>query len=308
MDDDKKICPFCGAEINKAAKKCRFCNNWIDEEIKCPYCAETIKASAKKCRFCGEWLDKNSVEEKKSDSVTKEEKSQESIDEEEIDKPKFEIQMSNKTKLIICLSGVAIILISFIIGFITYIPSCDNKNIKSKLKEYLTSNYDDIESIILVQGSTNKLKRIEKGYSCSISATLDDTPTRIEYSYKKVALNEYDINAKFVLPNCFDSSVKELLSDLIKKYDYYSIKDNTADVYTTNESQNNFDKDSTTYSCSADATLNSKPGKAYLLNSWGYDEASRTINCKVDYKTFFCKNGYTTCVGLSDIYACEYKD
>jgi hypothetical protein len=57
MDNsEKKICPFCGAEINKAAKKCRFCNNWIDEEIKCPFCAETIKASAKKCRYCGEWL------------------------------------------------------------------------------------------------------------------------------------------------------------------------------------------------------------------------------------------------------------
>ena len=60
-------------------------------------------------------------------------------------------------------------------------------------------------------------------------------------------MSEYDINAKFVLPNCFDSSVKTLLSDLIKGYDGYNIKNNTSGVYTNNEAQNNYDKDSMTY-------------------------------------------------------------
>ena len=91
------------------------------------------------------------------------------------------------------------------------------------------------------------------------------------------------------------------------KMGYYSAikKKNGVRVH---EAQNNYDKDSITYSCAAEATLTSKPGKAYLLNSWDYDDATRTIKCNVDYRTFFCKNGYTTCVGLNDIYGCKYKD
>jgi tRNA(Ile2) C34 agmatinyltransferase TiaS len=27
------------------------------DERACPYCGETIKAAAKKCRFCMEWID-----------------------------------------------------------------------------------------------------------------------------------------------------------------------------------------------------------------------------------------------------------
>ena len=29
--DDEKFCPHCNAIIKKTAKKCRFCNNWLDE-------------------------------------------------------------------------------------------------------------------------------------------------------------------------------------------------------------------------------------------------------------------------------------
>ena len=168
--------------------------------------------------------------------------------------------------------------------------------------------YPDVGEIILDKSSVHKLKKTEKGYSCAVNASIEDTPTSIEYSYKKVSMSEYDIDAKFVLPDCFDSSVKKLLGDLIKEYDSYNIKGNTSDVYTNLEVQNNYDKEGVTYSCSAEATLTSKPGKAYLLNSWSYNEATRKIKCKVDYRTYFCKNGYTTCVGVTDVYGCEYKE
>jgi hypothetical protein len=306
MDENKKICPFCGAEINIEAKKCRFCNNWIDEEVKCPYCAETIKASAKKCRFCGEWLNKN------LDECGKKEANIENINELIVDAKKEELKPKNKDskriKLLILMSILIIFLSGSIVGFIMYIPACDNANIQSKVKEYLISNYSNIGGITFDLNSVNKLNRIEKGYNCSMNAKIDNTSTHIEYSYKKVAFNEYDISAKFVLPNCFDSSVKVLLADLIKKYDYYNIKDNTDYVYTTNEAQNNYDKDSNIYSCTGDATLTSKPGKAYLLTPWDYDNASRTIDCNIDYKTYFCNNGYTTCVELNSLYSCNYKD
>ena len=299
MEDNKKICPFCGAEINKDAKKCRFCNNWIDEQIKCPYCAETIKSSARKCRFCGEWLDKEHHEGGKEKTFN------------DIIFKRENINFKILPKTILGWGGILVGIVSviFVFAFINYIPSCKSQGMQEKLKEYLlTSNSSDIGDISLDKASAHKLKRIEKGYACSINATIDDAPAHIEYSYKKVSLNEYDINAKFVLPNCFDSSVKTLLNSLIKDYDGYNIKNNTSEVYTNNEAQNNYDKDSGTYSCSAEATLVSKPGRAYLLNSWDYDEATRTIKCNVDYRTFFCKNGYTTCVGLNDIYGCKYKD
>lgn len=297
-NNNKKICPFCGAEINSEAKKCRFCNNWLDEEIQCPFCAEKIKASAKKCRFCGEWLDGNSDTEKKNSN-----KKEYSQNINKIDFPEIK-----NLPLILGITAVVIVLTVSVVCFFTYIPSCKSSNMQAKLKEYLTANYSDIENINLDKTSAHKIKRIEKGYSCAINAYIDDTPTSIEYSYKKVSLNEFDINAKFVLPNCYDSSVKKLLHNLIKDYDYYNIKNNTSDVYTNYEVQNNYDKDSVTYSCSADATLTSKPGKAFVLNSWSYDDATRQIECKVDYRTYFCKNGYATCVGLSNLYSCEYKE
>lgn len=295
-DNNKKICPFCGKEINKNAKKCRFCNNWIDEEIPCPYCAEMIKASAKKCRYCGEWLNKDSEEDQKDTNLTNVNLSK---------------QFKKLTKYQFIILGATtgiIILLALIIHVFTYIPTCKSSNIQSKLKENLISNNSNIEDIILNKSSAAKIKRVEKGYSCSIDATIDDTPSRIEYTYKKVGFNEFDINAKFVLPNCFDSSVKNLLNKLIKESKYYNIDDNTSNVSTNNEVQNDYDKEAVTYSCSAEAELTSKPGKAYTINSWDYEDASREMKCHVDYRTFFCKNGYTTCVSLTDVYSCEYKE
>lgn len=68
MTDSMKTCPYCGKEIMLAAKKCRYCGQWLNEESnieeekpktkECPFCGEEILAIAKKCKHCGEMLDK----------------------------------------------------------------------------------------------------------------------------------------------------------------------------------------------------------------------------------------------------------
>ena len=296
-NNDKKVCPFCGAKINKEAKKCRFCGNWIDEEILCPFCAEKIKASAKKCHFCGEWLNKD-------EEINEKENIQKS---ENYHKKNFFNGFKNNIWIIIGILLIILLIVSITV-YAIYIPSCKSYYIQSKLEEYLISNYPEINNLIIHKDSAYKLKRIEKGYSCSINANIEEIPTQIEYSYKKVAFNEFDINAQFVLPNCYDSSVKILLNNLIKKSDLYNIKNNTDDIITKYEKQDNYDKEAKTYTCSAEAVLTSKPGKAYLLQPWDYDIATRKIKCKADYKSYFCENGYTTCVSLNDLYACEYEE
>lgn len=52
--EETKHCPYCGAEINARAKKCKFCGKWIEKQ--CPYCGEWIASEAKKCKHCGSWL------------------------------------------------------------------------------------------------------------------------------------------------------------------------------------------------------------------------------------------------------------
>ncbi len=54
MEQENKLCPYCGKEIKSAAKKCIHCGKWLEK--KCPACGEWVKAEANKCRHCGEWM------------------------------------------------------------------------------------------------------------------------------------------------------------------------------------------------------------------------------------------------------------
>lgn len=62
-NNNKKVCPYCGEEINELAKKCKYCGEWLIEENDsinaskfCQFCGTVIPKSAEKCPKCGEWL------------------------------------------------------------------------------------------------------------------------------------------------------------------------------------------------------------------------------------------------------------
>jgi hypothetical protein len=151
------------------------------------------------------------------------------------------------------------------------------------------------------------VKKNDKGYTCSTAATIDDVPTHIEYSYQKVAMNDFNYNAKIILPNCYDNQVKQLLAKVIKDVNYLDIKNIASDVTTSFETEEKYDKNGPSYQCTAETTIAAKPGKAFKMSYWSYDDATRQIKCKVDYKTYLCENGFTTCVGVKDVYSCEDK-
>lgn len=54
MEQENKLCPYCGKEIKSTAKKCIHCGKWLEK--KCPACGEWVKVEANKCRYCGEWM------------------------------------------------------------------------------------------------------------------------------------------------------------------------------------------------------------------------------------------------------------
>lgn len=290
----KKTCPFCGAEINANAKKCRYCNNWIDEEIECPYCAEKIKASAKKCRYCGEWLDKN-----EDNDFTK--------------KSKTDLKNSEKlslNNLWLIFGAIFILLISSILVWrlFFYIPSCSNQTILSKLEMKVRDKFPDISSLNFDKENIKTLSKQEKGYSCSVSADADNAPLTLEYTYNKISITDYNFSTKVVLPDCYNGSIKTILSELIKKSDYMNFKDNVSIVNINHASVENYDKEIPKYSCQADISLVAKPGRAFVLNFWDVENADNNIDCKVNYESLFCGNGYTTCASLNQIFNCKYKE
>lgn len=63
MTDETKPCPYCGEPIQKVARKCKWCGEWLDEDnrpsqsyITCPTCGEQIPEGSKICPFCKEPL------------------------------------------------------------------------------------------------------------------------------------------------------------------------------------------------------------------------------------------------------------
>lgn len=61
--DETKPCPYCGEPIQKVARKCKWCGEWLDEDnhpsqsyITCPACGEQIPEGSKICPLCKEPL------------------------------------------------------------------------------------------------------------------------------------------------------------------------------------------------------------------------------------------------------------
>lgn len=59
MSEEMKICPFCGSEVPKVAKKCKYCGKWFptEENNTCKFCMSKLPQGATKCPYCGEWQD-----------------------------------------------------------------------------------------------------------------------------------------------------------------------------------------------------------------------------------------------------------
>lgn len=66
--EDTKICPYCGEEILAVAKKCKYCGEWLKEDVPdtgnelhlkeenklyCRHCNQPISIDADVCPHCG---------------------------------------------------------------------------------------------------------------------------------------------------------------------------------------------------------------------------------------------------------------
>jgi uncharacterized membrane protein YhaH (DUF805 family) len=65
MEQETKTCPYCGEEILAAAKKCKFCGEWLNKDekqdvekviIPCPVCGEMVEEGISQCPYCHESL------------------------------------------------------------------------------------------------------------------------------------------------------------------------------------------------------------------------------------------------------------
>lgn len=287
-----KKCPFCGEEININAKKCKFCKNWIDEEILCPYCQEKIKKSAKKCRFCGEWLDKSTPEEDKNSFKN------------------FKFDFNSKTKKIVVISSVVFIIaaVCFLIAAIR-VPSCSSKTIDKKLTQHLLQKYSILSDVRI--NETETVSKNKNGYTCSAElsgVTEEDTvPFSVKYTYTKEGLNSYNFESETILPDCYSDTIKDIVISLIKQSKSPAFISNVDDITLEYATLKKYDEKNVKYSCQATAVMEAKPGKALAL--YWYDDSARTkVKCDIDYQSLFCGNGITTCAGLNDIYNCKYAE
>lgn len=77
--DDTKPCPYCGEPIQKVARKCKWCGEWLDENnhqadisyITCPTCGEQIPEGSNTCPLCKEPILVNSRQTRKSPNLSK---------------------------------------------------------------------------------------------------------------------------------------------------------------------------------------------------------------------------------------------
>lgn len=298
MEDDNQLkkCPFCGEEINVNAKKCKFCKNWLDEEILCPFCSEKIKKSAKKCRHCGEWLE------------AKKNKSKSQIDTSSDKDFKFEFTPKIKIAVGVIITLLVVFLTAY--GISTcYIPSCSSKTIENRLIEHLKMNYSALGGATI---SENKVvSKNQRGYTC-IAELQGETeegsvPFIVKYTYEKSGINTYNYTSNLVLQDCYSDMIQNLVVDLIRQIKSPTFIEDVEDISLEYATLKKYDEKNKSYSCQATAVMEAKPGKAISLH-WYNDSAKTKVKCAVDYKSAFCGNGITTCAHLQDIYNCKYEE
>jgi hypothetical protein len=188
-----KTCKHCGNEIKIAAKKCRFCKNYISDEeskpfeehennkqnnnenkkeenlttaneketVDCKFCGKEIKVSAKKCKFCKAWVVEEAKEiecpfcsEMIKDSAKKCKHCNEWIKKQEFTK-------LNKKNIII--ASLLILCATSSLGMLAYhnyntLPTCDSQNVRVEIMNKLTQSI--FENNLNYMPDINLLKNI----------------------------------------------------------------------------------------------------------------------------------------------------
>jgi len=301
--ENKKNCPFCKKEINISAKKCKFCKNWLvdnikTEEIPCPFCSELILPTAIKCKHCGEWI-------KKSENF----------------KPNKKLITTGS------LLGLSVAIPIIIFAYYKYntLPSCEENQVTKQVINNIYENafgesLDSIpegislQNIITVKSSSNPSKYFCKAELANLG---EDGASNysIEYNYQFNNSHNLAINVTLLPPDCSSSQTTNLAISLFKDNSAYFkesnwnfIGDKVGDVSIDATRLVNYDDKIKKYSCEANIVLKAKEGKVLTLSPFDTNNASEEIKCAISYTSQFTDKGKQQYVQANiDSSSCEYR-